>query len=71
MIILSSRVFNSDIVRDKQIIAIISLATEILKPSSRGIPSVLPPRPITIFRKARSFRSIQRFQVIVRGSMLS
>ena len=51
--------------------AITSLATVISKPSSRGVPFTLPPRPSTMKRSWRSFISIQRFQVMRRGSMFS
>ena len=42
----------------------ISLATVMSKPSSRGTPCIRPPRPSTTFRSWRSFMSTQRFQVI-------
>ncbi len=48
-----------------------SLATVMSKPSSRGTPWALPPRPMTMFRRARSFISTTRFQMIRRGSMFS
>ena len=41
------------------------------KPSSRGTPLTLPPRPQTILRSCRSFMSTQRFQVMRRTSMSS
>ena len=44
--------------------AITSLATVMSKPSSRGTPWALPPRPSTIWRSCRSFISTARFQVI-------
>ena len=34
-----------------------SVATVMTKPSSRGTPFTLPPRPTTILRSARSFMS--------------
>ena len=37
--------------------------------SSRGMPSVVPPMPITAPRRARSFMSMQRRQVMRRGSI--
>ena len=39
------------------------------KPASRGIELFGPPRPTMMFRSARSFMSITRFQTIRRGSM--
>ena len=42
-----------------------------LKPSWRGMPLPVPPRPMVMSRSARSFMSITRFQAMVRGSMLS
>ena len=39
------------------------------KPVSRGTPDMVPPRPTMIFRSERSFMSITRRQVTVRGSM--
>ena len=41
------------------------------KPSSRGTPWALPPRPSTMWRSWRSFMSTTRFQVILRTSMPS
>ena len=55
----------------RQKMAITSLATVISKPSSRGVPFTLPPRPSTMKRSWRSFISMQRFQVMRRGSMFS
>ncbi len=51
--------------------AITSLAGVMLKPSCRGTPLPVPPRPMVMSRSARSFMSITRFQAMVRGSMLS
>ena len=45
-----------------------SEAGVISKPSSRGMPSCVPPMPITVRRSARSFMSRQRRQVIRRAS---
>ena len=42
----------------------ISEATVIWKPSSRGTPCIRPPRPLTMWRSWRSFISTARFQVI-------
>ena len=55
----------------RQKMAITSLATVISKPSSRGVPFTLPPRPSTMKRSWRSFISMQRFQVMRRESMFS
>ena len=55
----------------RQKIAMTSLATVMSKPSSRGVPFTLPPRPSTIKRSWRSFMSMQRFQAMRRGSMFS
>ena len=53
----------------RQRIAITSLAAVMSKPLSRGTPPCLrPPRPMTIFRRARSFMSSARFHRTVRGS---
>ena len=41
----------------------ISEATVIWKPSSRGTPCIRPPRPLTMWRSWRSFISTARFQV--------
>ena len=49
----------------------ISEATVMSKPSSRGTPLTLPPRPQTMLRSCRSFMSTQRFQTIRRTSMSS
>ena len=49
--------------------AIISEAAVMLNPVSLGIPPALPPKLVTMFRSERSFISIQRFQITVRGSM--
>ncbi len=45
-----------------------SLAAVMSKPSSRGTPMALPPRPITVRRRKRSFMSSTRRNVICRGS---
>ena len=55
----------------RQKMAITSLATVISKPSSRGTPLALPPRPHTMLRSWRSFMSTTRFHVILRTSMFS
>ena len=65
------RSFKSLIPEERQSIAIISLATVIIKPSSRGTPFTLPPRPITTFLSALSFISRQRLKRILLGSMRS
>ena len=54
---------------DRQRMAIISEAAVISNPVSLGIPDVGPPSPTTIFLSERSFISITRFQVTVRGSI--
>jgi len=54
---------------DRHSTAMISLATVISKPSSRGTPWALPPRPSTMWRSWRSFMSTARFQVICLTSM--
>jgi hypothetical protein len=51
--------------------AMTSEATVIWKPSSRGTPFAVPPRPTTIWRSALSFMSRQRFQSIRRTSRSS
>ena len=56
---------------ERQNTAMTSLATVMSKPSSRGTPCILPPRPSTILRSWRSFMSTQRFQVIFLTSMPS
>jgi hypothetical protein len=48
--------------------AITSLAAVMSKPVSRGMPSVRPPRPMTMSRSVRSFMSRTRFHVTRRGS---
>ena len=65
----ASRAFKSPSDSARQSVAMTSLAAVISKPVSDGTPSLLPPRPETIFRKARSFMSRQRFQVTLRGSI--
>ena len=66
-----SRSFRSFRSVARQNTAMTSLATVMSKPSSRGVPLTLPPRPSTMNRSWRSFMSMQRFQVMRRGSMLS
>jgi len=46
-----------------------SEATVMSNPVSRGTPWALPPRPMTVWRRARSFMSMARRRVMVRGSM--
>ena len=58
-----------DVARQKM--AITSEATVMSKPSSRGTPWALPPRPSTMLRSWRSFMSTTRFHVILRTSMPS
>ena len=53
---------------ERQKTAMISEATVMSKPSSRGVPLALPPRPSTMERSCRSFMSMQRRQVMRRGS---
>ena len=65
------RSFRSARSLERQRIAMISEAGVMSNPLSRGTPSVRPPRPMTMFRNARSFISIVRRQVIRRGSMPS
>ena len=55
----------------RQKTAITSLATVMSKPSSRGTPCILPPKPSTILRSCLSFISTQRCHVIRLGSILS
>ena len=69
--ILPSLSFRSLISLARHRTAMISDATVISYPSSRGIPLVLPPSPSTTFRSWRSFMSTQRLQVIFLGSMFS
>ena len=59
-----SRSFRSFIEEARQNTAMISLATVMSNPSSRGTPFAFPPRPSTTNRSCRSFMSTQRFQVI-------
>ena len=66
---LPSLVFKSSISVARQRIAIISLATVIINPSSRGTPFTLPPRPTITLRSARSFISRQRLKRILLWSM--
>ena len=61
--------FRSVMLVDRHSTAMISLATVISKPSSRGTPWALPPRPSTMWRSCRSFMSTARFQVICLTSM--
>ena len=49
--------------------AMTSEATVMMKPSSLGTPLIFPPRPMTMFRRARSFMSRQRLISTRRGSM--
>ena len=49
--------------------AITSEAAVISNPVSLGIPEAVPPKPTMMWRKERSFISITRFQVTVRGSI--
>ena len=49
----------------------ISLPGTMTKRSSRTGPALMPPRLMTSERRARSFMSMVRGQVIRRGSMLS
>ena len=49
----------------------ISEATTMSKPSSRGTPWAGPPRPITALRSARSLTSTTRFHWMRRASMFS
>ena len=52
----------------RQKIAMTSEATTMSKPSSRGKPFGLPPRPAVICRSARSFTSTTRRQAMRRTS---
>ncbi len=45
-----------------------SLAAVMSKPDSRGTPCELPPRPMTMWRNARSFISRARFHRMRVGS---
>lgn len=49
----------------------ISLDGTMSNPVSRGTPLMDPPRPTTMSLRNRSFMSMTRRQVILRGSMLS
>ena len=69
-IILPRRSFKSCKSFDKHNIAIISDATVIINPSSRGTPFIFPPRPTVIFLRALSFISKVLFQVIFLVSIL-
>ena len=48
-----------------------SLAAVMSNPVRRGTPFLGPPRPISMSRKARSFMSMTRRQVIVSASSCS
>lgn len=50
-----------DLARDRDVVAVLA----------RGVPLTLPPRPSTRKLKLPTFISTQRFQVILRGSILS
>ena len=63
-IIRARRAFRSVMSLARHKTAMISLATVISKPSSRGTPCIRPPRPSTMWRSWRSFMSTARFQVI-------
>ena len=63
------RVFKSARLVARQKMAMTSEATTMSKPSSRGTPLAVPPRPTTIWRKARSFMSMTRFQAMRRVSI--
>ena len=65
------RSFKSELSAARQRIAITSLATVMIKPSSRGIPFIFPPSPTTTLRRARSFISRQRLISTRRWSMRS
>jgi len=54
---------------ERQKTAITSEATVMSNPLSRVTPLAGPPRPITTLRRARSFMSTTRFQVMRPGSM--
>ena len=56
---------------ERQRIAMISDATVMSNPDSRGTPLPGPPRPVVISRKARSFISRTRRQVMRRGSIFN
>jgi len=68
MKILLKRFFKSLRSLDKHSIAMISEAAVMSNPVSRGMPLPVPPKPIVIFLKERSFISITRFQAMVRAS---
>ena len=53
------------------VMMLISLPGTMTNRSSRTGPALIPPRLMTIERSARSFMSMVRGQVILRGSMLS
>ncbi len=59
-----SRAFRSSRPSARQSIAITSEAAVMSKPSSRGTPLAGPPRPITVWRRKRSFMSMQRCQLM-------
>ncbi len=67
--ILPRRSLRSDNEDARQSTAIISLATVMSKPSSLGVPFVLPPSPSTMKRSCLSFISTHLFHVILRGSI--
>ena len=51
--------------------AITSEAAVMSNPVSRGMPSCLVPRPLTMLRSERSFTSRTRFHVMLKGSIPS
>ncbi len=55
---LANLLFKSNISFDRHTIDIISDAAVMMNLDSRGMPSPEPPKPITIFLRARSFISI-------------
>ena len=71
MMILDNLSFRSLMSLARQRTAIISDATVMSYPSSRGIPFVLPPRPSITLRSWRSFISTHLLHVILRGSMFN
>ena len=65
------RSFSSGRDSERQKAAITSEATVMSKPLSRGTPLALPPRPTTMWRRARSFMSTTRFHRMRVGSIWS
>ena len=67
--ILPSLSFKSDLLAERQRMAMISDAAVISNPVSLGIPFPVPPSPTIVDLNARSFISITLFQSTVLGSI--